>query len=111
MRLLRRPLESFPEPNARRHKTVATIPETPRADDPPMTATPAPTRRAARRPAAPPLPPADRGRLLLPPKECHATRRPNPEDSGKPDRAAVQTVPTQSQDRRGTPRKHGTNPA
>jgi len=39
MRLLRRPLESFPEPNARRHKTVATIQETPRADDPPIAAT------------------------------------------------------------------------
>src|SRR6266849_2204044 len=103
MRLLRRPLESFPEPSGRRCKRVAAIPETPRADDPPMAVTAAPTRRAARRSPAPPPPPADRGRLLLPPKECRATRRPNPVDSGTEPRAAVRIAPAPSQDRRATP--------
>src|SRR5258708_6281559 len=111
MRLHRPPLESFPEPSARRHKTVATIQETPSADDPPMAATAAPTPRAARRSPAPPLPPADRGRLLLPPTECRATRRPIPADSGKALRVAVRIVPAPSADHRARPRKHGTNPA
>src|SRR5260370_42265180 len=80
MRLHRRPLESFREPSGRRCKRVATIPETPRADDPPIAATAAPTRRGARRSPAPPLPPPDRGRLLLLTKVCRGTPRPNPVD-------------------------------